>query len=700
MAEIEVYDSITDLEISNNNHKLKVKILKTWRRPVFNNPKHTYSLEFVCADEQGNRAQGSCLATFFYRFERFLEEQNVLTIKKPLLGSNGGSWTVINSPLKICFNRESQLALSPEWSGSRHSFSFTDFRTIIDCQASRTSSIGHYCVVLQFARFKIFEAGTSRHSVSNSFNNSNLFINDSDIEEITTFLARFSETEDGQSSSTYKSGSLSVLISKEEDFLDVTDFMYSAQVADITEPKTVVVLGTIKMVNNQWFYMACNHCLRKVESQLEPLKVTEGEPGSSREVVTYYCKNPACNEAKKVIRAYPRYMVLLKVQDSTGTVDLTLFDSEAKKIINKTALEVHDNYTPDPKLKEDALAINVPDEIASFIDKRYAFKITVTDNHISKRFKSYTIKALTDDEVILTALDEKYFKHELGTDDSDFLSTQNTSGKLKRNLDDSFESQELLTMSSAKKQSSSSNSESSSKGEFDGIVDGKLLIPKKEKMENRDNCKQKRKDRKEILDAKRRKPMYRSNDQLHKSTAIYNTLHSGPRLIPQLQEIPPLLPQLKDMCSASTVTFRSPLIDVSNVSYGSFNSTSQASIKNRNGIPSLSKVVSPNIASGKENHGKPVRRPTILIADNINSAESSSRSSQFRNTSSSNNLSTLSRMSSISSLSSGRHTLRPKTFNNTPVPMMDITSDGFGGFTQPTRDTTVGISKGMFTVVL
>ncbi|KAK9058218.1 hypothetical protein SSX86_023058 [Deinandra increscens subsp. villosa] len=528
MAEIEVYDSITALEISNNNHMLKVKILKTWRRPVFNDPKHTYSLEFVCADEQGNRAQGSCLATFFYRFERFLEEQNVLTIKKPLLGSNGGSWTVINSPLKICFNRESQLAVSPEWSGSRHSFSFTDFRTIIDCQASIKSSrdiigmlidcspikkkmkndvetswvliqlqdlsgekiwvtlfdeyafkitefllanpgLGHYCVVLQFARFKIYEAGTSRHSVSNSFSNSNLFINDSDIEEITTFLARFSERDDGQSSSTYKSGSLSVLISKEEDFLDVTDFVYSAQVADITKPKTVVVVGTIKMVNNQWFYMACNHCLRKVESQLEPLKVTEGEPGSPREVVTYYCKNPACNEPKKVIRAYPRYMVLLKVQDSTGTVDLTLFDSETKKIINKTALEVFDNYTPDPKLKDDALAINVPDEIASFIDKRYAFKITVTNNHISKRFNE--VISICDDNVTPSSISNIA---KLNADESE-------SKQLKRNLDDSFENQELLTMSSAKKQSSSSNSESTSKGEFEGIVDGKLLIPKKEK---------------------------------------------------------------------------------------------------------------------------------------------------------------------------------------------------------------------------
>ncbi|KAK9073842.1 hypothetical protein SSX86_006436 [Deinandra increscens subsp. villosa] len=375
MVDIEVYDSITDLELSNNNHKLKVKIMKTWRRPVFNNPKHTYSLEFVCVDEQGNRAQGSCLASFFYRFERFLEDQNVLTIKKPLLGSNGGSWTVINSPLKICFNRESQLALSPQWSGSRHSFSFTDFRTILDCQASRTSSI----------------VGTARHSVANSFHNSNLFINDSDIEEITTFLDSFDQQ-------------------KEEDFLNVTDFMYYAQVADIT--KTVVVLGTIKLVNNQWFYMACNHCLRKVDSQLEPLKVTEGEPGSPREVVTYYYKNTDCNDKKKVIQAYPRYMVLLKVQDSTGTVDLTLFGSEAKKIINKTALQVFDNYTLDPTKKEDPLAINVLDEIASFIDRRYAFKINVTDNHINKRFKSYTIKALTDVEMIITALDEKYFKLE------------------------------------------------------------------------------------------------------------------------------------------------------------------------------------------------------------------------------------------------------------------------------------------------
>ncbi|KAK9062910.1 hypothetical protein SSX86_020100 [Deinandra increscens subsp. villosa] len=351
---------------------------------------------------EGNRAQGSCLASFFYRFERFLEDQNVLTIKKPLLGSNIGSWTVINSPLKICFNRESQLALSPQWSGSRHSFSFTDFRTILDCQASRTSSI-----------------------------------------------------EDGQSSSSYKSGSVSVLISKEEDFLNVTDFMYSAQVADITEHKTVVALGIIKLVNNQWFYMACNHCLRKVESQLEPLKVTEGEPESPREVVTYYCKDPYCNDKKKVIQAYPRYMVLLK---------------------------------------EDPLAINVPDEIASFIDKRYAFKINVTDNHINKRFKSYTIKAHTDDEMIITALDEKYFQHEeviFICDDNVAPSSisniaklnadESESKQLKRNLDDSFENQELLTMSSAIKQSSSSNSESTSKGEFDGIVEGKFLIPKKEK---------------------------------------------------------------------------------------------------------------------------------------------------------------------------------------------------------------------------
>ncbi|KAK9067392.1 hypothetical protein SSX86_014720 [Deinandra increscens subsp. villosa] len=511
---------------------------------------------------KGNRAQGILLASFFYKFQRFLVEQNVLIIKKPMLGSNGGSWHVIDSPYKICFNRETIVATSPDWNGTNHAFNFTDFSTIIDyiigvvieCSPMKykkkpdgkeskwvvvklqdlsgliiwmtlfedyavkiteyvlsNPGVPHYGVIIQFAMFKVFN---DRHSLSNSFNISNLFINDPDIQEITTFIERFNLTEAGQSSS-YRSGSNSGLMSKEHDFLTVTEFKYSAEVGQMSQAKHVVVLGTIKFIENQWFYMACNHCRKIVTSSLEPLEKKEEEPGSPREVLIYHCNTYDCLKNKLIIQGYPRYKVLLKVQDSTGNVDLTLFDTEAKKITNKTALEVFEAYTPkEPENKpdyDDVPAMNIPDEIAAFINKKYAFKIEVTNDHISKKYKYYTINSLTDDEKIIGALEEKHFKHEVATDDSGIKSSDNVSGKevisicddnvtpssvdssakiidpdkalnqLKRNLHESYENDVVPTMCSAKKQLPSIKSDSNSNDSADPVMPGKLLIPKKEK---------------------------------------------------------------------------------------------------------------------------------------------------------------------------------------------------------------------------
>ncbi|KAK9049598.1 hypothetical protein SSX86_031432 [Deinandra increscens subsp. villosa] len=308
---------------------------------------------------KGNRAQGILLASFFYKFQRFLVEQNVLIIKKPMLGSNGGSWHVIDSPYKICFNRETIVATSPDWNGTNHAFNFTDFSTIID-----------------------------------------------------------------------------------------------------------YIIGVV---------IECS-----------PMK---------------YKKKPDGKESKWVVVKLQdlRYKVLLKVQDSTGNVDLTLFDTEAKKITNKTALE------------DDVPAMNIPDEIAAFINKKYAFKIEVTNDHISKKYKYYTIISLTDDEKIIGALEEKHFKHEVATDDSGIKSSDNVSGKevisicddnvtpssvdssakiidpdkalnqLKRNLHESYENDVVPTMCSAKKQLPSIKSDSNSNDSADPVMPGKLLIPKKEK---------------------------------------------------------------------------------------------------------------------------------------------------------------------------------------------------------------------------
>ncbi|KAK9070305.1 hypothetical protein SSX86_010706 [Deinandra increscens subsp. villosa] len=203
-----------------------------------------------------------------------------------------------------------------------------------------------------------------------------------------------------QSSSSFSRGCSSLNI--HDDFLNVIKFIKNAEVEGIDKPQAVIVIGTIRVVNNHWYYMGCNHCTKKVESSLQPLQLTEGESGPPAEVVHYYCNGDICKKENKVIDAYPRYKVVFRVLDDTGTIGLTLFDGEAKKIIKKSALDVFENFTP-PKENP----FQLPPEIEYLIEKKYAFKFLVSADHIAKRFTNYTIMTLTSDPDIIRALEDK-----------------------------------------------------------------------------------------------------------------------------------------------------------------------------------------------------------------------------------------------------------------------------------------------------
>ncbi|KAK9054204.1 hypothetical protein SSX86_025282 [Deinandra increscens subsp. villosa] len=255
----------------------------------------------------------------------------------------------------------------------------------------------HFITILQFAKFENWKG---RHSFNNGFDASNLFINDHEIEETTSFLHSFVQQLEDQSSSSFSRGCSSLNI--HDDFLNVIKFIKNAEVEGIDKPQAVIVIGTIRVVNNHWYYMGCNHCTKKVESSLQPLQLTEGESGPPAEVVHYYCNGDICKKENKVIDAYPRYKVVFRVLDDTGTIDLTLFDGEAKKIIKKSALDVFENFTP-PKENP----FQLPPEIEYLSEKKYAFKFLVSADHIAKRFTNYTIMTLTSDPDIIRALEDK-----------------------------------------------------------------------------------------------------------------------------------------------------------------------------------------------------------------------------------------------------------------------------------------------------
>ncbi|KAK9053753.1 hypothetical protein SSX86_024827 [Deinandra increscens subsp. villosa] len=404
----------------------------------------------------------------------------------------------------------------------------------------------------QFGKFNVFEG---RHSVSNAYDGTNLFINSDDIKEIGSFLQSFLETLESPLTPSYSRASSGIKYNLEDDFVNVTVLYHTAEVEGLEQ---VIVVGTIKMVQKNWFYWACNHCSKIVEvieealpsCEVQPLAITDGGPvvltqdqtlsinqsesqpitqsqpvantkgqiiptsevqvRIPNEPVTYICNTDDCKKKKKVIKPYPRFKLLLKVQDSSGTVDLTLFDGDAKKIIHKTALEVLNKFQSEKR----GPSINIPTEVEALLERRYAFKIDVSDFNIKKRYKYYTIVKMTDDRNIMKALDDKhnidqhyltesltsspkelssnrfaYQKDVISvTDDNETPLSVNTVEKrgdkhvseLKRNLDEVYDQVIPLT-SPAKTTPPSVKSGSISSFNSEIGVNGKLLIPKVEK---------------------------------------------------------------------------------------------------------------------------------------------------------------------------------------------------------------------------
>ncbi|KAF5785283.1 putative nucleic acid-binding, replication factor A [Helianthus annuus] len=86
-----------------------------------------------------------------------------------------------------------------------------------------------------------------------------------------------------------------------------------------------------------WYYDGCNYCKSKVEKKFETYDKDDGT-SDVRDTQLYQCSNKDCNG--KEVFPMSRFKIPVRVQDSTGTVTLTLFDHEAMKFVRKTAKEL------------------------------------------------------------------------------------------------------------------------------------------------------------------------------------------------------------------------------------------------------------------------------------------------------------------------------------------------------------------------
>ncbi|KAL2899473.1 Replication protein A 70 kDa DNA-binding subunit D [Bienertia sinuspersici] len=82
---------INDLTPINKNWKIKVRIIRLWEVPNYNNPNVVDSIELGLVDEKGSGIQASIRKTIMQRFSNMVKEGSCRIIAKFGLISNIGN---------------------------------------------------------------------------------------------------------------------------------------------------------------------------------------------------------------------------------------------------------------------------------------------------------------------------------------------------------------------------------------------------------------------------------------------------------------------------------------------------------------------------------------------------------------------------------------------------------------------------------
>ncbi|XP_076917643.1 uncharacterized protein LOC143577798 [Bidens hawaiensis] len=343
-----------------------VKVLKVWGVKDKNNTNEDFLIEMVFMDESGNRMQSTVFKQDIFRFKRYLNENATLSIVNPSLESNASNYKVIDYPNKLVLNSSTHVNPCNQFDGPSFGFKFYSFKSMIDKEIPLKDTIDN------------------NSNMRDVKKNARLTMEVSYLSGDCVYVTLWGD----YASQFSRPIPLKLMYTLDEEFLKATSFFNICEICTILQ--SIIVLGTIKAncPDSEWYYVGCNNCNRKLS-----VTVVEGND-------IYECKNQRCNTLG--VTPTPRYKIKLRVQDGSGVVSLTLFDRDAKLLINKTTSELLAI-----KDQDDVVDIGFPSELNSLLEKKFAFKVEIADFNFRNYVEVYGISKLIDDQQFISEIEKR-----------------------------------------------------------------------------------------------------------------------------------------------------------------------------------------------------------------------------------------------------------------------------------------------------
>nr|KAJ0210260.1 hypothetical protein LSAT_V11C400157200 [Lactuca sativa] len=352
---------LKDIEHIVDDSHLKLRVLKIWN---FIKNNHVLSIEMIVMDAEGTKYQSRVFHQKFSRFRDLLKEDiiGLIVSFRPLETTNPNP---SKHYMKMTISNLESVHLNVTIFGSRaHEMShYLKSNTTITCVV----------IVMQFVKLNVWNGIGQAQS---HFDVTKMFIN-SDIVEINEFKKELKANNKGCMSEK----SITALPSYSTSYID--DFKGDFPLKNCLQ-------------NLPWYYDACYKCGRRINN-VPKTNLSYTAPGKMEDSVVIKCKNAACNDSS--FHTVIKYIIPINVQDHTDTIGFTLFDREAKRLLDISAFELKKKYMKSLEL--------YPNHMNVLKNRKFAFLVDVTSYNVTNYNNIYTVVKLTKDESVVLELESK-----------------------------------------------------------------------------------------------------------------------------------------------------------------------------------------------------------------------------------------------------------------------------------------------------
>ncbi|KAI3705579.1 hypothetical protein L1987_75818 [Smallanthus sonchifolius] len=382
---------LNELDAKDYDFTIKVRVIRMWRNVNKKNPKDSYSIEMIVVDEQGTRMHATCQSKWFSVFEKFFEQGACLKIQCPTLGSNFANFKFIDNPHKLCIFNKTKIVKCDDLFGSFYGFRFTHFTSIKDKSAPENETIDVIGSVV-----RCFDTAKKVGFHGMECKRRTMQIEDPEGNSI--YVTLFDEYEEQFSKYTSENKDVTTIVIILQ-FGRLQWFGGKPYVFNTYKVTRLFVNDDIDEIN-----LFKKRCSKKVLRKVITIPKGDGSDEFEEQNV-FECLTPKC--AQEAVSAEPRIKLGIRVQDATGMISLTLFDGEANRIFRKSTKEFLEKYL------EGGYNRLLPDEFYDLMDKKYAFKIEITDFNLKTGKQVYTIAKMTDDSSIIGELEIFFTSNEV-----------------------------------------------------------------------------------------------------------------------------------------------------------------------------------------------------------------------------------------------------------------------------------------------